>query len=770
MPTPAMRESRVISGTRALPTTSTRESRITSGGRPTAPASIDVEARSVEVTAATETPVEMFDWLQFLWVPEVLLMSGVELPSSIPMLDTHSQSEIKNILGSARDFRVAEDQLVARVYFASEADAAWSRVLEGHLDSVSIGYQFEDADRVFVGAGASAVVGGRTFLGPVNVVTRWRLIELSWVAIGADPNAKVRSKKLEKSRMSPRLRAALVAHGMPANATDEQAEGYLDAHYDALFPASPPPETRSDTQTKIIAPPSPTTSGVQTFFLTAQRSEPSAPIQQTRSTFSGQTIELVAEPLRMSPPTEDPETVAKRVYDERVAAERKRAADISAMCQRHGFTEMSRALIDGGATISAAQEAVLEAIAKRSPIVSPSIVAGPAEFDKRVEPMRWATRARFLRQMGASQRTRERFLPDADKPPAGAADFQNISLIDLARECCEAEGLTTRGMSRTDIAIAAMGFRNHVLNYYRAAGTAWHTSGTLANIVYDAANVSLLAAFNEAPVTWRTCFRQAPSVSDFKTIHRVQLSDAPNIDVWNGTSAPKELAMLDRRAYYGIEAYSNNISYGYHLIVNDDLDALSKTPIQLGRAMARTINASVWSIITGNPTLEDGVALFSTATGNRQKSNYTSPGAAPSVAQLQTNKSLMRQQVGPNGAILNIEPRYIIGPSALETTIEQLVLSAYDPAATLSMVYNPSRTLIPVIEPLLDAASSNDWFLAADPNSWDTIEVTFLQGQEEPQIRTWMDERSLAMNFSILQSFGAKAIDSRGLVKDGGGS
>ena len=73
--------------------------------------------------------------------------------------------------------------------------------------------------------------------------------------------------------------------------------------------------------------------------------------------------------------------------------------------------------------------------------------------------------------------------------------------------------------------------------------------------------------------------------------------------------------------------------------------------------------------------------------------------------------------------------------------------------------------LVRGIEPLLDAASTSAWYLFADPNAIDTVEVTFLQGQETPQMRQETSIENLSIAYYILQSVGAKALDYRGLQK-----
>ena len=46
--------------------------------------------------------------------------------------------------------------------------------------------------------------------------------------------------------------------------------------------------------------------------------------------------------------------------------------------------------------------------------------------------------------------------------------------------------------------------------------------------------------------------------------------------------------------------------------------------------------------------------------------------------------------------------------------------------------------------------------------------MTFLQGQEQPQTRLVLDERTLAREYIVLQTFAAKALEHRGAQKHAG--
>lgn len=364
----------------------------------------------------------------------------------------------------------------------------------------------------------------------------------------------------------------------------------------------------------------------------------------------------------------------------------------------------------------------------------------------------------------------EKYLPAAERSKT-ADGFRHATLFDMAQEFVRSQGIQTLGLTREQVAQCAMfGPRAAGIR----SGGPYHTTGSFANLTLDAINKSLTAGYSEFPATWRGPMRQGDSVADFKQIHRVRLGGIPNLPVWNDTEDPNKASMADAKESYAVEARSIGIDFSYKLIVNDDMSALTRTPMMLGAAASRTVNALAWSQITSNPTMSDSVALFATATGARKRTNLTTGAGAPSVATLQTLSNLMRLMHGENTPegnegpeILNLQPRYLVGPSALDTTIKQLVLSAYDPASSL-MVYNTATQLIPVIEPLLDADSTTAWYLFAETSQIDTVEVTFLQGHETPQVREVMDEHKLAMTYYVLQCVGAKPLNHRGVQKHAG--
>jgi hypothetical protein len=269
--------------------------------------------------------------------------------------------------------------------------------------------------------------------------------------------------------------------------------------------------------------------------------------------------------------------------------------------------------------------------------------------------------------------------------------------------------------------------------------------------------------------------RRGASVPDFKQINRLVLGAVPNLPVWPDNEDPHKASVADAREYYAVECRSIEMDFSYRLLINDDMDALSRTPGMLGNAARRTVNKVAWTQITANPLLRDGVALFSAATGARKRKNLETGAVSDYTAAinlLTANMMVMRGENTPEGNesddILSLMPRSIVFPAALRGTLLQLVRSQSDPKATHAGVTNINNTLTPVVEPLLDANSATAFYLFADTAEIDTVEVTFLQGQETPQLRQHLDPKKLSQSFIVLQTFASKALNHRGIQKHAG--
>lgn len=732
--------------------------------------SVDEKERSIEASISTETPVLEYDWRRGKYVPRVLLSSGAQFPSSrqIPLLDSHNRWSVKDQLGSVRSIKRNTDNgnISGKLVFSSSAEAEWTKVREGHVTDVSAGFQV--LNEIYIPEGETQRIKGKEFTGPINVATKWRLYEASVTPIGADEAAKMRgidpqrllrpttTPKKEIVNMPPKLRERCVKAGMDASLSDEAAQKWLNDNHERVFVAeAPAPIPAPAVVPPAVTPPTNVPPVVNTDDLA--RSVSSSVLQEMERR---EQLRLQAQREQRQAFEQDADATAALLFG---------SAEAIPQEIRTGYRALN--------TMAEVREYLKKAKQNHDEV---SRISGSFRIEgvgsQRDTHRNMLHTALIVRVANINGQDVNTVVPVAARPN-GWEQFGGLRLVDFARECLLADGYTyneIRGLTSENLCKAAMGWPEKF--GLRSMGYAYHTTGSLAYITMDAINKSLTAGYTEAPSTWRGPMRQAASVPDFKQKHVIKLSAVANLPVWNDNSIPNEVALSNEKESYAVEARAETLSFSWRLMVNDDMDALSRGPALLGRAAARTVNAVAWAQVTSNPTMSDGQALFlASPTGNRKRSNLTTGSATPTnttVGAMKTKMRLMRGLNTPEGNesedILNLEARYIVVPAALELTVLQLINSIADPAPSNSITFNPSRTLIPVVEPRLDAASATAWYLFASPNDVDTVEVTFLQGQEAPVTNDYVDEATMSRKVTVIQTFAAKAIDHRGVQKHDG--
>ena len=345
------------------------------------------------------------------------------------------------------------------------------------------------------------------------------------------------------------------------------------------------------------------------------------------------------------------------------------------------------------------------------------------------------------RRAGVEEALLHRYNPAQHKLSDNGKRFSGLSLIEIGRVLLTQRGVDIRGMSRDQIATRAM-----------------LTTGDFPYILANVANKTLRQAYEAAPQTFKP-FTRMVTAPDFKTIARTALGDSPTLEKVNEHGEYKYGSVSEARETYAIASYGKIVALTRQTLINDDLSAFTRLPEMFGRAAADLESDTVWGIITANAALADSIALFHASHGNLPT------GAAISVAQLGVCRAAMRVQTGLDGRNkINVTPRYLLVPAALETIAQQFTSQAY--AASASSSINPFAGALQVLaEPRLDTASTTAWYMAADPAQIDTIEYAYLEGNQGVYLETKDGWEIDGVEFKARLDFGAKAIDFRGLVK-----
>lgn len=333
----------------------------------------------------------------------------------------------------------------------------------------------------------------------------------------------------------------------------------------------------------------------------------------------------------------------------------------------------------------------------------------------------------------------------------GARQFRGMRLIDMARECLEDAGVKVRGKTSAEIARMALNAGS-----FRMAGE--HTTGDFPDLLANTASKSLRASYTATPRTFVPWTTQM-NLPDFKTFKTVALGGASQL-AEIGESGEVTYGTLDDTAEsWALLRYGKALAISYVAIINDDMSGFTRIPAMMGAAAARKESDIVYAILTANAAMGDSVPLFNSGHSN------TGTGVlsvdATGVANLGTIEALLNLQTAPNGEILNLRGKYLVAPAALRTKLFQLFARNVVPATTGAV--NPLPYEI-ITEGRLDATSGAAYYLIADPSTIDTVAYGYLDGTSGPEITSETDFDTDGLKIKVMHSFGAKAIDWRGMA------
>nr|WP_252402367.1 ClpP-like prohead protease/major capsid protein fusion protein [Escherichia coli] len=320
-------------------------------------------------------------------------------------------------------------------------------------------------------------------------------------------------------------------------------------------------------------------------------------------------------------------------------------------------------------------------------------------------------------------------------------------------------GMTLREYARMALTERGIGVSSY--NPMQMVGLALtHSTSDFGNILLDVSNKALLQGWEGAEETFQRWTKKG-QLSDFKTAHRVGMGGFPSLRQVREGAEYKYVTTGDKGETIALATYGEIFSITRQAIINDDLNQLTDVPMKMGRAAKATIGDLVYAVLTKNPKLSDGKALFHADHKNMSTGTI-------SVASLDDARRLMRLQKEGERA-LNIRPAFMLVPVALETLALQTIKSASVKGADVNAgIINPVRDFAEVIaEARLDDADAKAWYLAAAQGT-DTIEVAYLNGVDTPYIDQQEGFTTDGIATKVRIDAGVAPLDYRGLVKSSG--
>jgi phage major head subunit gpT-like protein len=442
-----------------------------------------------------------------------------------------------------------------------------------------------------------------------------------------------------------------------------------------------------------------------------------------------------------SPPPSDPTQTTLAAQQ----TERQRVLGITNLANAHGMpAEFLSNHISSGTELSQVQSLILADLSQRSAANPTNPMRGEVTRD-RFDSVRVGLGQALQYRVQANIGSKTRVELNEGK------EFRGFTLLEMCRAYLQAQGVKEMPENRMSLVAAALGFE-------RLAGQ--HSTSDFPNILANVANKSLLQGYEYANPTYRVWSRRS-TASDFKSISRVQFGDFPTLTKVNEGGEFKYGSIGEGAEAYALATYGRIVAITRQAIINDDLDAFSRVPMNIGAAAAYLENFTVYQILIANAAMRDGVALFHASHGNLAGSN-----SAISIASLGLGRAAMRKQKGLDGTtMLNLTPKFLIVPPELETVALQQTSNEYVPEAP-GNVNVFKGTLTPVVDSQLTSATN--WFMATDPNLGNTVEYSFLEGQEGVYTEQRVGFEVDGIEIKARLDFAAKGLDWRGLYKNVG--
>lgn len=258
---------------------------------------------------------------------------------------------------------------------------------------------------------------------------------------------------------------------------------------------------------------------------------------------------------------------------------------------------------------------------------------------------------------------------------------------------------------------------------------------------------------------WRQLATVVP-VGDFRTQERTRIGGYGDLPaVAQGAAYAALTSPSDEKATYAVAKKGGTESVTLEMIKNDDVGAIRRIPISLSRSAKRTLAKFVLDFLRTNPTAYDGVALFHATHGNLG-------AAALDATSLAAGRLAMLKQTEAGSS-----DRLGIGPRNLWVSADgqEGAVNLFNRNTNLDKTFLQDMAL--QVIPVWYWTDVNDWCLSADPKDIPTIEIGFLDGNEEPElfVQDLPNVGSMFTNdqvtYKMRHIYGGTVEDFRGLYK-----
>ncbi|MBL0920919.1 MAG: hypothetical protein IBJ10_02185 [Phycisphaerales bacterium] len=655
--------------------------------------------------------------------PVVIDFAGLDLGSkSRPVLRDHYPSQV---VGHTESVKVDNGSLLIAGVVSGAGEAA-REVVEssrrGFPWQASVGVSAASVEHF--DAGAKVSVNGRSFTGPIDVVRRGSLSEVSFVALGADDGTvAVAAAKTGVTAMN--FSEWLKAKGFNEDdLTKAQRTTLLNA-----FNAEQAADDEGDDDAEASAE--------------GDDEDDESTDDEGEGDGAAKASRVRANQRRDGRPRVSATTQELR---RREVEETSRIAKVRQICRRHpGIEAMA---IEQGWTVERAE---LEVLRAQRP-GSPGVRSGGGDVTAA------AIEVSLCRSVGVSAKALEESYRAQDLEAADRPELRNFGLHALFAEVTRRAGGTPRHGRMGDEDIRAAFNADRVLQASSGFSTI-SLSGILSNV----ANKVLLEAY-EAVGSVVSLIAHERDVNDFKEVSALRLITDASFDEVGPGGELKHATLTEQEFANRLNTYGQIVSLDRKTIINDDLDAFLTLPKQMGmRAAARRERLVITALLGAGAFFTDDVNSFDGA------------DTALSIDSLAFAEQKFGERVDPTGEPVLMKPSVLLVAPANKTMAKRIYNSEFVASVDGANVpeKNPfAGTFPPAVSAYLseavNIANANNltWYLFGDPKMAAAIEVLYLRGKRTPTIESGeVDFNKLGMQWRSYFDLGVAMQDPLAVIR-----
>jgi hypothetical protein len=349
-----------------------------------------------------------------------------------------------------------------------------------------------------------------------------------------------------------------------------------------------------------------------------------------------------------------------------------------------------------------------------------------------------------------------------NKPADGASDFRGMSMKDLAVEILTRENEGKNLLRKSPDEIFTMLGRSF-----------YNPSAAFPSIMDQVVNKAYVEGHKTANVTFDK-FVKKGSLSDFKKHDNFYLSGPVGefLEVPENGELKADKISDKKKPQRQLKTYGRQFTMTRQAFINDDIGLFTRVPAKYAQSARKTQNKQVYEILMNNPKIYDNKALFHADHGN-----LVTTGTGITAESLKKMILALSTQKDDFGEAIVIRPAKIVVPVGYAFDMYTLFFSPTINTSGNTQAVNPLyayKESIEIIEdPTINALAGGSgnvmpWWLLADSNDTDFIEIDYLNGQEIPTIRRSEVPGTLGFIWDVYLDWGISVMDYRGAIKNPG--